>query len=241
MQRGVCASVSCCRRVTHASLHLEAGRPADAGQGVDQRAALDAEGAADRRLGGAAVERRDHRGELLGIDRDGTAAPTAATARGREPGLYALLDQRPLELRQRAEDMEQELALRRGGVHLLGERTERDAALLEVVHRGQQMRQRPAEPVQLPDHQAIAGPDEGQRLCQAGAVVAAAAGVILEQVPLIDPGGEKGVALQVQHLPVAVGRDAHVADQHVRKTPSERFPHSASFRQGLSCSFWADR
>ena len=35
-----------------------------------------------------------------------------------------------------------------------------------------------------------------------------------------------------------VGRDAHVADQHVRKTSPEGFPHSASFRQGLSCSFW---
>jgi hypothetical protein len=38
-------------------------------------------------------------------------------------------------------------------------------------------------------------------------------------------------------LPVAVGRDPHVTDQHVRKTSSSGFPHSAPFRQGLSCSF----
>ena len=62
------------------------------------------------------------------------------------------------------------------------------------------------------------GADEGKCLSQVGAVVAAAARPILEQMPLIDAGGEQGVALQVQHLPVAVGRDAHVADQHVRKT-----------------------
>ena len=53
------------------------------------------------------------------------------------------------------------------------------------------------------------------------------------------PAASKRVALQVQHLPVAVGRDAHVADQHVRKTSPAGFPHSASFRQGLSCSFLA--
>ena len=36
------------------------------------------------------------------------------------------------------------------------------------------------------------------------------------------------------NLPVALGGDPHVADQHVRKTPLERFPHSTPFRQGLS-------
>lgn len=45
-------------------------------------------------------------------------------------------------------------------------------------------------------------------------------------------------ALQVEHLTLAVGRDAHVAHQHVRKTPSIKFPHAPSFRQGLSCRFW---
>lgn len=42
-------------------LDLGPGRPADPGERVDQRAALDAEGAADRGLGGAAVKRRNHR------------------------------------------------------------------------------------------------------------------------------------------------------------------------------------
>ena len=70
--------------------------------------------------------------EFLGIDRDGTTATTTATACGSKPRLHPLLDQRPFELRQRPEDMEQEFALRRGGVHLLGERAERDATRLQV-------------------------------------------------------------------------------------------------------------
>ena len=44
---------------------LGPGRPADAGERVDESAALDAEGATDRRLGGATVECGDHRTEFL--------------------------------------------------------------------------------------------------------------------------------------------------------------------------------
>ena len=72
------------------------------------------------------------------------------------------------------------------------------------------MRQRSAKSVQLPDHQAIASADEGKkRLTKAGAFNAAAARRgVLEQVPFVDPGCEQCVALQVQHLAVALGRDA---------------------------------
>ena len=142
----------------------------------------------------------------------------AATARRGKPGLHPLLDQGPLELRERAEYVEQQLALRRGGVHLLGQRPEGDAPRLEVSHRGQQMGQRSAQPIQLPDDQAVARSDECQRLGQTGTIATAAADTVLEQVTLIDAGGQQRVTLQVQHLTVAVGRDAHVAHQHVRKT-----------------------
>src|SRR3954470_14637604 len=74
--------------------------------------------------------------------RRGAPSPPRAPRGGgrRKPGLDALLDQRPLELRERAEDVKQELALRRGGVHLLGQRTKGDAAGLEIGHRGEQVR-----------------------------------------------------------------------------------------------------
>ena len=99
------------------------------------------------------------------------------------------------------------------------------------------MRQRSAKPVELPNDQAVAGPDECQHLCQTGAIIPDTTDPILEQVPLVDASREKRVALEIQHLTVAVRRDPHVADQHVRKTSRIRFPYVGSFRHGLSCSF----
>ena len=110
---------------------------------------------------------------------------------GVEAGLDALAGQGALELRQRAEHLEQELALRAGGVDLLGEGTERNLAFLQPVHRRQQMGQRAAQAVELPDDQAIARPQERQRFRQSRPVVTAAAGVILEQVAFIDPGARR--------------------------------------------------
>ena len=81
---------------------------------------------------------------------------------------------------QRAENVEQELAVRRGGIHLLGQRTKGDTALLEVRHSGEEMRQRSAKSVQLPDDQAIAGFHEGQRLGQADAITPAPGDPILK-------------------------------------------------------------
>ena len=151
------ASVNCCWRITHALLALEAGRPADPGKGVDQSATLEAEGAADRRLGGAAIERRDHRRKLLGVDRRRAPTPAAATPGGGEAGSDPFLRQGPLELRQGAEDMKQNLPLRRGGIHLLGQRTKGNATVLESGPCDEEMRQRSAKSAQLPNDQAVAG------------------------------------------------------------------------------------
>ena len=81
------------------------------------------------------------------------------------------------------------------------------------------MRQRSAKPVQLPDHQAIARSQKRQRFCEAGAIDPTATGLVIEQVALIYTGGQQRIALKIQHLPITVAGDAHVADQHVRKTP----------------------
>jgi len=115
--------------------------------------------------------------------------------------------------------MEQEFALRRRGVHLFGQRAERDAAILQLVHCREQMRQRPTETVELPDHKAIARLEESQCLRKAHAIVAAAAGAIFEQMPLIDPRRQQGIALQIHYLAIAIGRNAHVADEHVYGNP----------------------
>jgi hypothetical protein len=168
---------------------LQCGSPSDPCQGVEQRAAFDAKRTTDRSLRGTAVQRRDHSSEFLGIDRWGTPAPTPPPTRCRKSGLHPFLDQRPLELRQRAEDMEKKLTLGRRGVHLLGQRTECDAALLELSYCGEEVGQRSAKSVQLPDNQTVAGAYESKRLGQAGSVTATTTGSILKQVTLVDTGG----------------------------------------------------
>ena len=158
------------------------------------------------------------------------ASMPAPALGGVEAGLDALAGQGALELRQRAEHLEQELALRAGGVDPLGEGTERHVAFLQPVHRRQQMGQRPAQAVELPDDQTIARPQERQRFRQSRPIVTAAAGVILEQVAFIDPGAKKSVSLEVGRLTLPVRRDPHVANKHVRKTLKRRYPHITSFR-----------
>jgi hypothetical protein len=97
----------------------------------------DAKRSTYRGLGGAGVQRSDHGREFLGINSRGSPAMAPTTTSLGEAGLDAFLDQRPFKLRERTENMEQELALRRRCVHLLGERTEGDAAFLEVSDRGE--------------------------------------------------------------------------------------------------------
>ncbi len=159
-------------------MRLRAGRPADPCQGVDERAALDPEGAADRGFRRTAFERRDDGRDLFRVDRDRAAAVPTAASRGGKTGANPLLGQGALELRQRSEDMEEEFALRGGGVHLLGQRAECDAAILLLVYCREQMGQRSPETVELPHHKAIARLEEGQRLPKAGTIIAAAAGAI---------------------------------------------------------------
>jgi hypothetical protein len=133
--------------------------------------------------------------------------------------------------------MEQEFALWRGGVHLLGQRAERHPAFLQAIHCREQVRQRSPETVEFPHHETIARLEEGQSLCKAGTIVAAAAGAIFEQMPLIDPRRQQGIALQIHYLAIAIGRHAHISDQHVRKSLIDWFPHTTPFRQGLPHMF----
>jgi hypothetical protein len=105
----------------------------------------------------------------------------ATTARRGNARFHPLLGKRMLESRrQSAEYVEQELPLRGGGVHPLGQRSKGDAALFEAVHHTEQMRQRAAQAIEFPDHKAVAWPNKRQCLCESGTVVAAAAGVICE-------------------------------------------------------------
>jgi hypothetical protein len=59
----------------------------------------------------------------------------------------------------------------------------------------QQVRQRAAEPIQLPDDQHVARAHKRQRGDQAGAIILSARGAVLEQVALVDAGDQQRVAL----------------------------------------------
>src|SRR5688572_22788285 len=99
------------------------------------------------------------------------------------------------------------------------------------------MRQRAAEPVELPHHQHIAGLDKSERLGQARPAVFGTGRAVLKYVAHIDTGGHQRVTLQVGGLAIIGGRDAHVADEHVRKTPEAVLTYETAKRQGLSHIF----
>jgi len=72
----------------------------------------------------------------------------AAGAGGGDAVTRPLDDQPPLEVRDRAEDVEDELARGRRGVEPLLERAELELLLLEPVDRLEQLLERPPEPVE---------------------------------------------------------------------------------------------
>src|SRR3982750_821564 len=109
--------------------------------------------------------------------------------------------------------------------------------LAQVADDRQQMRQRATEPIELPDHQHVTWLNELQSLGQAKPVIFSAGGVVLEQVTHVDAGRQQRVSLQVGGLAIMVGGDAHIADEHVRKTSKIRFPYTTSWRQGFSHTF----
>jgi len=82
--------------------------------------------------------------------------------------------------------------------------TARGAEPGEVVAAGEQMRQRTAEAIELPNDKHVAGADEIQRPGQPGAITLGAGGVVLEQVPVIDASREQRITLQVCALTVGV-------------------------------------
>jgi hypothetical protein len=95
------------------------------------------------------------------------------------------------------------------------------------------MRQRSTQPIELPDNKDVARVDERQHLDQPRSIVLGAGGVIFEQVPAVNARGQQRVALEIRGLSIRLGRDAHVANQHERKTPKSRFPYDRLCRQGF--------
>ena len=118
--------------------------------------------------------------------------------RGLEPDSGAFTDQLPLELGQRSEDPEHEVAGRRGGVDLrafTGEHPQAHTAGGEVLHGVDQMGEVAAEEVEFPDHQHVALPQGAQAAVESGTVVAyAESEVVVEVSRIVDALGPQGVS-----------------------------------------------
>jgi hypothetical protein len=85
-----------------------------------------------------------------------TAEFHAPTLRGLHSGAGPFADEAALQLGQYADHLPHGPACRRLGVDLLGEGTEFDAALLEVVEHGDQVAQAAAQAVKFPDNERVA-------------------------------------------------------------------------------------
>ena len=103
--------------------------------------------------------------------------------RGTAPSLVLLLSmlrgqfrplrcQLPLEFRQRRHDAEHHPSARCPGIDPLGQRLELHLALAEAGHNLDQVLQRPAQAVQLPDHQRVVRSEMLKRFFQLGAMSA---------------------------------------------------------------------
>jgi hypothetical protein len=129
---------------------------------------------------------------------------------GVEPDPGPLADEVPLELGQGGEDVEDELAAAGRRVDALPEAAEPDTPVAEGSEGLDQVAERPAEAVELPDDDRVPPVGEGQGLPQAHPRGAGPVGGVGED-PLAAGLGQ-GVVLEVEFL--VGGRDAGVADEH---------------------------
>ena len=176
-----------------------------------ERRAGDAQRAADivDRIGRVGVELLEH-GQLLGIERLGSASDAATRASGAETGQGAFADQIAFKLRQRAEDMKDQLSAGGRGVDLLGERLKTDPTLVERADGFEKMGEGTAQPIQAPDDEHVTGPELLQGLVQTGSLGLGAADGIGERA--FTPCLLESVTLEIEGL--LLGGDAGVADQH---------------------------
>ena len=128
-----------------------------------QGRAADAEGRADVGDGGRLVGvHRSGERHLLRIEKLRTSAHASAGACRRQSGQCALTDEVPLELSQRREKVEDELADPGGRVDALLKAPKPDPLVTQVVDEGDEMREGAAEPIELPHDQGVALPERRQ-------------------------------------------------------------------------------
>ncbi len=88
----------------------------------------------------------------------------AAGSGGLKAGPGSLTDQVSFKRGQGAEDMEAQFAAVGGGVQPFLQAREAYISVFQLFHYLDQVLERPAQPIQPPDHQAVTWPGIGQRL-----------------------------------------------------------------------------
>jgi hypothetical protein len=141
-------------------------------------------------------------------DRPPATVAAADPGRGQHRG-SALPDQVAFELGQGRENVEHQLAARSGGVDRLLQTPEPDAVVGEAGDGVDQVTQGPAEAVELPDDQGVAGTQLVQDLLKDRSVGAGAAGGLGEHP--IAAGALQGVDRELEVL--VGGGDAGIAEQ----------------------------
>ena len=137
-------------------------------------------------------------GQVLGLQGRGPTAG-AATGPGRlQAGQGALADHPTLELGERGEEVEHQLAAGGGGVDRLGERAQAEAAHPEILDGLDQLLQGTGEAIQLPDHQRVALAHVRQGRLEGGSLALGAGRLLLAD--LLAAGGPQRVELQGQIL-----------------------------------------
>ena len=166
---------------------------------------------------GAGCQHRLRRPDLDGVQcrRTTTNSATGTAGCQRSPG--ALTQKLHLELPEGSEDVEDQPPGRAGGVDVLVQRSQPDAACLQGVHRGKKLAHRSRQSIQSGDDQHVSFADEVEPGGKLWAIGTGAAHRFLEH-PLA-PGRMERVDLTVRGL--QIGRDAGIADQH-QKSPKTR-------------------
>src|SRR3954471_9134309 len=119
----------------------------------------------------AAIERCYDLLDRLWVDRRRPPSSTPAPSRRDQPCIHALPDQGPLVLGECPKEIVEELAMRGRGVDVFRDGAERHFPPLQILQDANEVRERAAEAIQLPDHQHIACAQSGEAGLQASAVV----------------------------------------------------------------------
>ena len=93
-----------------------------------------------------------------------------------------------------------------------------DTAIRQILHRADQVGERSAEPVELPNDEDIAVAQRFQAGGKTGAIITATGCTIIIDIAWLDTGSAKGIVLQVERLRAVGFGHAGVADQHGSQT-----------------------